>query len=42
MERKRETILRQKEEAKLNVKQYENKLKPLGNRKQQFEETAYR
>lgn len=37
MESKRESILKQKEEAELKVKQYENKIKLLENRKQHLE-----
>lgn len=42
MERKRESILKQKEEAELKVKQYENKIKLLENRKQHLEKKADR
>lgn len=40
MECKRESILKQKEEAELKVKQYENKIKLLENRKQHLEKKA--
>ena len=40
MESKRESILKQKEEAELKVKQYENKIKLLENRKQHLEKKA--
>ncbi len=42
MESKRESILKQKEEAELKVKQYENKIKLLENRKQHLEKKADR
>ncbi len=42
MECKRESILKQKEEAELKVKQYENKIKLLENRKQHLEKKADR
>ena len=42
METKRESILKQKEEAELKVKQYENKIKLLENRKQHLEKKADR
>lgn len=42
MERKRESILKQREEAELRVKQYENKIKLLENRKQHLEKKADR
>lgn len=40
MESKRESILKQKEEAELKVKQYENKIKLLENRKQHLKKKA--
>lgn len=42
MECKRESILKQKEEAELKVKQYENKIKLLENRKQHLKKKADR
>ena len=42
MESKRESILKQKEEAELKVQQYENKIKLLQNRKQHLEKKADR
>lgn len=42
MKSKRESILKQKEEAELKVKQYENKIKLLENRKQHLEKKADR
>ena len=42
MESKRESILKQKEEAELKVQQYENKVKLLQNRKQYLEKKADR
>lgn len=42
MESKRESILKQKEEVELKVKQYENKIKLLENRKQHLEKKADR
>ena len=42
MESKREDILKQKEEAELKVKQYENKIKLLQNRKQHLKKKADR
>ena len=42
MESKRESILKQKEESELKVKQYENKIKLLENRKQHLEKKADR
>lgn len=42
MESKRESILKQKEEAELKVQQYENKIKLLQNRKQHLKKKADR
>ena len=42
MESKRESILKQKEEVELKVKQYENKIKLLENRKQHLKKKADR
>ena len=42
MESKRESILKQKEEAELKVQQYENKIRLLQNRKQHLEKKADR
>lgn len=42
MESKKESILKQKEEAELKVQQYENKIKLLQNRKQYLEKKADR
>ncbi|MGN8944036.1 DUF3847 domain-containing protein [Bariatricus sp. HCP28S3_E4] len=42
MESKRESILKEKEEAELKVQQYENKIKLLQNRKQHLERKADR
>ena len=42
MESKRESILKQKEEAELKVKQYENKIQLLENRKKHLEKKADR
>ena len=42
MESKRESILKQKEDAELKVQQYENKVKLLQNRKQHLEKKADR
>lgn len=42
MESKRESILKQKEEAELKVKQCENKIKLLENRKRHLEKKADR
>ena len=42
MESKRESILKQKEEAELKVQQYENKIKLLQNRKQHMKKKADR
>lgn len=42
MESKKESILKQKEEAELKVQQYENKIKLLQNCKQHLEKKADR
>ena len=42
MESKRESILKQKEEAELKVQQYENKIRLLKNRKNHLEKKADR
>ena len=42
MESKRESILKQKEDAELKVQQYENKIKLLENRKKHLEKKADR
>ena len=42
MESKRESILKQKEEAEFKVQRYENKIKLLQNRKQHLEKKADR
>ena len=40
MESKRESILKQKEEAELKVQQYENKIRLLQNRQKHLEKKA--